>query len=136
MFQESMMVELYWIVFIFHKKHIIVFNFFLCSCLGFCVLTLGNLLGMTYYDELRSHPFCNEAMCRVNHSKVNLIYKFTTSVRASVCLTRQFYILIHRQNRPGLHFLWQNRWQSERWHQQFCILGFRHWTQRKVTGKR
>jgi hypothetical protein len=32
----------------------------------------------------------------------NLIYKFTTSVRASVCLTRQFCILIHRQNRPNI----------------------------------
>jgi hypothetical protein len=29
-------------------------------------------------------------------------------MRASVYLTRQFCIFIHRQNRP-LHFLWQNR---------------------------
>ncbi len=31
-------------------------------------------------------------------------------VCACVCLTRQFCILIHRQNRP-LHFLWQNWWR-------------------------
>ncbi len=32
-------------------------------------------------------------------------------VCACVYLTRQFCILIHRQNWP-LHFLWQNRWRS------------------------
>jgi hypothetical protein len=45
----------------------------------------------------------NNQLYTLHYSKIsNLIYKFTTSVRASVCLTRQFCILIHRQNRPNI----------------------------------
>ncbi len=71
------------------------------------------------------------------HSNINvkdwIIVCFSIStiliqvVCACVCLTRQFCILIHQQNRPlhflsqnwwwwwrggVLHFLWQNRWRS------------------------
>jgi len=35
-----------------------------------------------------------------NQDTTNLIYNFACCVRACVCLTRQFYILIHWQNRP------------------------------------
>jgi hypothetical protein len=97
-------------------------------------------------QEKLSFDCCNLGSTCFLLTKENLIYKFTTSVRACVCRTRQFRVLIRRQNRPGqcrvrVLIRRQNRpGQSDSENgipkRELVASVCDHWTQRKVTGKR